>query len=78
MRRGSTIIRNTRDMLPLERAAANQLATYFGLKPKKIEAVRVGKLNAVEVLLEILSHRQKAWKNCQTGSFRKTFFAFDQ
>ena len=53
LRRGSTIIRNTRDMLPLERTAANQLAIYFGLKPKKIEAVRVGKLNAVEVLLEI-------------------------
>ena len=53
LRRGATIIRSSRDMLPLERVAANQLASYFGLKPKKIEAVRVGKLNAVEVLLEI-------------------------
>ena len=53
LRRGSTIIRNTRDMQPLERYAANSLATYFGLKPKKVEGVRVGKLNAVEVLLEI-------------------------
>ena len=40
-------------MQPLERYAANSLATYFGLKPKKVEGVRVGKLNAVEVLLEI-------------------------
>jgi hypothetical protein len=53
LRRGSTIIRNTRDMLPLERSAANTLATYFGLKTKKVEGVRVGKLNSVEVLLEI-------------------------
>jgi hypothetical protein len=53
LRRGSTIIRNARDMQALERVAANSMATYFGLKSKKIDAIRVGKLNEVEVLLEI-------------------------